>query len=298
MLAGGLNTLGIHPTGGEYAHLSLVNLLDLMEHKEFRRTLDRFRSAGISVEFELHALSYLLPRDLFDSHPEMFRMDENNIRTCTRDMCASSQDALEIVSSRAEKLSTLLPSDTGKYYFWTDDSSTGGYCCPQCQQLSVSDQALIIYQAIARGIRRAHHDAKQCYLAYHATLKAPHSLRPDDAIFLEYAPFRRNPHVPMMEPSCEANAGEGAHLPELLNFFGRKDSRVLEYWIDNSMYSGWKKPPKPLVLDREVISLDASWYCQMGFTEATSFGCFLGEDYEKLYGEPPIVSYGQVLSRK
>ena len=74
-------------------------------------------------------------------------------------------------------------------------------------------------------------------------------------------------------------------------FFSWKDSKVLEYWLDNSLFSGWKKPPKEFKADDEKIKKEVAEYASLGFEIISTFGCFLGEDYEELYGEPDISAF-------
>ena len=96
--------------------------------------------------------------------------------------------------------------------------------------------------------------------------------------------------------SCDENRREVAPLRALLDYFGAKDARVLDYWMDNSLFSGWKKPPKPFSLDEETMRRDVEFYASLGFENITAFGCYLGPDYQSLYGEPPLKTYGDLLS--
>ena len=69
----------------------------------------------------------------------------------------------------------------------------------------------------------------------------------------------------------------------------------MEYWIDNSRFSNWTKPPKHMTLNEEVMRKDVAFYRELGFESLTSFACYLGEDYYTLYGEPPVQRYGEIL---
>jgi hypothetical protein len=66
---------------------------------------------------------------------------------------------------------------------------------------------------------------------------------------------------------------------------------VLEYWLDNSLFSKWKKPPQPFSWDPEVMRQDLAYYESLGFEDATVFACYLGSDYEELHGAPDIEAY-------
>ncbi|HPJ76208.1 MAG TPA: hypothetical protein PLS36_05170, partial [Clostridia bacterium] len=76
-----IDVIGIHPVGGYRASESLSELVELMEDNNFTNLIDEAIEQGIKIEYEMHAASYLLPRDLFLSNPEYFRMDENGNRT-------------------------------------------------------------------------------------------------------------------------------------------------------------------------------------------------------------------------
>ena len=77
-------------------------------------------------------------------------------------------------------------------------------------------------------------------------------------------------------------------LRNLLDFFGKDDAKVLEYWYDNSLFSKWKKPPVSFTPDSEAILRDYAFYRDLGFKNLSSFACFLGADYVELYGEPDL----------
>lgn len=69
----GVDVVGIHPVGGEKACESLAAMLRWLETDDAVNLIDYACSAGVGIEYELHAGSYLLPRELFSSHPEYFR---------------------------------------------------------------------------------------------------------------------------------------------------------------------------------------------------------------------------------
>ena len=282
--------LGIHPVGGMDAESSLCELLELSKTKEFQKKLEKVRSFGIKIEYEVHALSWLVERGLFEKNPGWFRFGKNG-RTPDFHMCASNEAALEHLSERAELLAKLLPSDTGRYHFWIDDTKDGACECGSCAGLSPSDQALRIYNAILRGIKRYDSGASGCYLAYYNTLSVPEKVRPDAGIFLEFAPITRDTKKRLDDPESPVNKAELSNIAPLLDFFGKENSQALEYHIDNSLFSNWKKPPKKLTIDKNVIKSDIKLYERLGFSMMTSFGCFLSDDYIDLWGVPPIAEY-------
>ena len=296
MSAAGLNSLGLHPVGGNKSHNSMLRAIDWHTLPETRALFAEAARLGISVEYEAHSMGWLLPRHLFSLHPEWFRMNENGERTPDHNFCVSNPDALAYVAERAALLAKLLPTGSSKYYYWLDDVSGGACHCPACRALSASDQQLRAVNAMLSGLRTVDPQAQLCYIAYHETLAVPRCTEPADGVFLEYAPFRRDHHRPLNDVSCEKNVIATAPLKDLIAFFGKKNARALDYWMDNSLFSGWTKPPKAFSLDEDVMRRDCEYYASLGMEPVTSFGCYLGPDYQQLHGDPSLSAYGSILS--
>lgn len=291
----GLNTVGVHPAGGLEAHRTLAACMEFAGTERFRDFRRRMNRAGIAVEFEAHALTWLLPRDLFGEKPEWFRMEENGERNPRFNCCASSQEALSFIRERTAGLASVLRSDTGRYHFWIDDVAEARCHCPLCRNLSASDQALRITNAVAEGVRMADPAGKTAYLAYCGTLNTPKETEPLPTVFLEFAPIGRDFDRSLFDPASEKNAAQTASLPALLDFFGREDAKALDYWVDNSLFSGWKLPPKQFALNEAVCHADVRGYAELGFEAVTSFGCYLGENYRDLWGDAPVGEYFRIL---
>jgi hypothetical protein len=162
--------------------------------------------------------------------------------------------------------------------------------------MSHSDQALTIVHAMLAGLKRTDPEAKLSFLAYHDTMETP-NIKPHPDVYLEFAPMARDHHVPLSAPHCAKNAGQFQPLASLLRTFGCKDATALDYWMDNSMFSGWKKPPRKLVPDLQVAAADVDVYRQMGMEYITTFACYLGEDYRELWGDPPVRDFIAAISQ-
>lgn len=283
----GVDTVGLHPVGGENAHESLERLLALLETEEFRGLIDLARSLGLKIEYEMHAGSWLLPRGEFDAHPQWQRVDREGNRSTSGNFCVSQPEALDYVCDRAEELVSRLYGSENRYYFWLDDGVDLRCHCEKCRNLSASDQQLTVMNAVIDRLRGKDPEAKLAFLAYHACMEPPERVKPAPGIFLEYAPINRGFDKPVREQDCtDANA-----LEKLLAYFGAEDAKVLEYWFDNSLFSGWKKPPKPFSVDPSLVREDVSYYASLGFSNIASFACYLGEDYEELYGEAELPAF-------
>ena len=288
-----VNTLGIHPEGGAGAPKSLERLLELLKTPEYRGLIDFARSRGLRIEYEIPAAGYLMDKSLFAEHPEYFRMNSAGERTSDWNFCVSNPDALALFARRAAELAQALYGSGKDFYFWMDDGR-GIHCnCPKCRALSPSDQQYIALRAAIGEIRRHIPDARMAYLAYIDTIEPPTAVENDGAIFLEYAPFEK--YTARGEDREERISHEKTMIAPLLDCFGRENSKVLEYWYDNSLFSRWKKPPARFVLDEEAMLSDIREYREMGFARASTFACFLGDDYEELYGEADILPFAMAF---
>lgn len=286
MADGGIKILGIHPHGGGRATESLKELLELLETKEYRELIDYAIERGLEIEYEMHAARNLMPAELFESHPEYFRAMANGERTPNLNFCVSNPEALALVAKNAAELARKLYKSRPVFYFWLDDAYNCHCKCEKCKNLSPSDQQLIACNAMLAEIRKHIPEAKLAYLAYQDTLEVPENVKPDDGIFLEYAPIEKYKNTAPERIEVERNM-----LMKQAEFFSWKDSKVLEYWLDNSLFSGWKKPPKEFKADDEKIKKEVAEYADLGFEIISTFGCFLGEDYDELYGEADISAF-------
>ena len=283
-----VSALGLHPVGGLDSHRRVLELAEKGFSPEQDKILKNLIRNGISIEYELHVMSFLLPRELFPANPEYFRMNEKGERTPDFNLCPSNKDSLEIVSDSAESLAKMLEYSSEIYNFWLDDVFDASCFCPECQKYTPSDQALIIYNAVLRGLKRVNKNAKQSFLAYCSTSNPPVKVTPEDGIFLEFAPFKRDFAKPLYDGENRIPVKQAL---DNISFFGTKNSKALEYWLDNSMNSGWKKPPKEFHLNREVLEKDMEFYEKAGYEYITAFACYLGEDYNDLFGIPDLVEY-------
>lgn len=105
MANAGIDVLGLHCIGGSNAHEHLENdINNLFCKNEYRELIDYAKSKGLEIEYSLHAMSCLLPRTLFESHPEYFRCDETGARTKKYNFCPSNEQPLNMVADNAATL--------------------------------------------------------------------------------------------------------------------------------------------------------------------------------------------------
>ncbi|MDD4774250.1 MAG: DUF4838 domain-containing protein [Eubacteriales bacterium] len=291
----GLTTLGVHKIAVPGTR-SVDALLTELASPHGRELINRIEKAGVTVEYELHAMEWLLPRELFADRPELFRADKNGKRTNDLNCCPSNDNALELISANALRLAKLLDQTSDNYFLWLDDAKDSHCACGGCRGMNNADQALTVVGAILRGLRVHNPRARAAFLSYTDTLQVP-SLTPDEGIFLEFAPMNRDHTQPIAAPGNESGRIYTQLLPRLLERFKPEQTHILEYWLDNALYSGYRKPPVKVPFEPAVTEADVAYYTGLGITNIKTFGSFIGEDYFRLHGKPPLGEYGEILAR-
>ncbi|MCC6445635.1 MAG: DUF4838 domain-containing protein [Armatimonadetes bacterium] len=278
-----------------------INTLDLAHQTDWaaksdlgQKTLADCRRLKIEVEFSMHAPGVFLPRELYDKDPSMFRMDEQGNRVREGNLCVHSENALEIFCENAVKNAQLVRPTTGRYYYWIDDGQP--MCrCPKCRELSDSDQALLLERRLLKALRRIDRNAALSHLAYARTMPAPSKIQPEKGIFLQFAPIERDSFKPL-EDAAHARLME--RLDANLSVFGREGSQALEYWMDNSRFSGWKEENIRRVPWRQDIFLsDLAAYARRGIRHIRTYAVWFDAKYVRNYGPPPFDEYAAGLKR-
>jgi hypothetical protein len=289
MKAAGLNLLGIHNGGGaEYARRADRHLAEFGAN---RRTglIGRAMEADLDVEYELHAMTTLLPRSEFRRHPSWFLHDYwQGKRIPDFNFCPHSRRAMERVALNARRLSGRFHSTTGRHFFWSDDNRY--WChCERCRSLSNSDQELMVMNGLLKAIRRDRADARLAYLAYLHTMEPPVVIKPATGVFLEFAPFQRCFRHAINDPRCSVNLRNWNGLLRLLEVFDAREAHVLEYWLDQHYIGSNKEAVLP------VMRMDARAYAGLGIRSVTSFATF---DPKRRLGEKDrqaVLRYGEAL---
>jgi hypothetical protein len=288
-----INVLGIHTnTLSE----NLSDLRSFIESNEGQLLFKECEKATISIEFESHALHELLPRELFDSHPEYFRLDNDGVRKKDYNMCFSSEGAYKEIEKNIGKITKWLKPSTHRYFFWTDDVEHSFCNCDSCKKYSESEQALLFENRLLEMLRKTDSLATLAHLAYGSTYRAPVNVKPAKGIFLEYAPINRDYLKPLSDEHMQ-------NLKENLQVFPTNTAHILEYWLDASMFSKWDR--KNLVRvpwDKSSCDRDVKFYTDLGISSITTFGTWmLNSDYFSKYGEDDthqiVKEYGLILKR-
>lgn len=275
-LASGINTIGTHMKPGE--------VIAFMQSDAGKAFYGECSELGIQVEHQLHAMTELLPRELFEEDPSMFRMDKDGNRVADFNFCPHSEKALDIVAAKAAEFARALPATNHRYYFWLDDNSS--VCqCPECAGYSASDQALMIENRMIKAIREVDPQAMLAHLAYQATMEPPVKVKPEEGIFLEFAPIEREWDRPLADRDAPGRKGRMSHgrvlelLEANLEVFPAETAVVLEYWLDVSLASDWRKPAVNLPWHPGVFTSDLATYSGYGIRNITSFAVYMDSTY-------------------
>ena len=290
-----ITTIGLH------AARCLDVLVDFVKSERGQSFLGTCGRLGIGVEYELHAMGTLLSRELFGSPKiDMFRTDLAGQRNPDFNCCASSREALEIIAEKAVEYGRILKPTTGRYFYWPDDGKEWCHCA-ECKGLTSSEQATLVENAIVAALRKhLEPDATLSHISYHLTLFPPKKVKPHEGLFLEFAPIGRvynraidDPQVELKnnDPEPRSHAGYLDILDANLEVFPRETARILEYWLDVSRFSRWKRPAVKLPWSDSVMKADANAYAKRGIRHATTFATWIDADYVRRFGEPPLAEY-------
>ncbi|MDB4517047.1 DUF4838 domain-containing protein [Crocinitomicaceae bacterium] len=285
----GLTTIGVHHQNSPQAVIRCV------KSDVGQRFLEQCQKLGLEVEYELHAMKELLPRELFAKNPDMFRMDDKGQRVADFNCCVHSDRALEIICQNALAIAKVLRPTSSRYFYWGDDGRP--WCqCPKCQELSPSEQALVIENRLCRALREVDLKAQVAHLSYHNTLTPPKKVKPDEGVFLEFAPIKRRYDIPY-EQQQDPKLAEGLHaLKANLDVFPKDTAQVLEYWLDVSRFSRWKRPGVKLPWNREVFVADVETYRTRGIRHVTTFAAWIDAKYRERFGDLDFIEeYGEGL---
>jgi len=287
----GLSTIGIHHQNSPKA------VMEWVKSDAGQRFLNQCRTLGIEVEYELHAMKELLPRELFNKNPEWFRMNDQGERTSDANCCVHSRHALEIITENALTIAKALPSTTGRYFLWGDDGST--WCrCPKCRGLLPSEQALVVENAMLQALQQVDAKAQLAHLAYGSTLQAPKQIKPRQGIFLEFAPSDRRYDVPYSKQDTKIPCSIEV-LDANLQVFPRETAHILEYWLDVSLHSQRRRPAVKVPWNRNMFLADVATYRQRGIQHITTFAAWIDADYKERFANLDFIDeYGAGLSAR
>jgi hypothetical protein len=198
---------------------------------------------GIRLEIGLHGMSEMLPRELFETRPELFRMfqpeDFYGKRMNDSNFCCNHPDSKRIVQENYRK---KVKSLKGIYavHNWADDLPAGGWCmCPLCRSYTPTDQSMIAMRHFAEVIRQEKLPMRVPVIAYHDTMYPGKLVPAPKEGFLLYAPRERCYAHALNDSECTNNRYYFKALQEwMAKFDGINDAHTFEYYFDQILFRG------------------------------------------------------------
>lgn len=81
-----------------------------------------------------------------------------------------------------------------------------------------------------------------------------------------------------------------------LEVFPNDTAQVLEYWLDVTRFSRWKRPGVKLPWNREVFLADVETYWERGIRHITTSAAWIDAKYKERFGDLGFIEeYGEEL---
>ena len=85
-------------------------------------------------------------------------------------------------------------------------------------------------------------------------------------------------------------------LEELLELFPPDKVHILEYWLDSSLYSNYRKPARKPLFINDVVKRDIQAYYSFGIRSITTFAVYMDGEYFKTHGDSELEFYAEQLT--
>lgn len=218
-------------------------------------------SLGFRCETGGHGLSELVPRKLFSSNPELFRMSQPEDffgkRQPDYNACLTHPETAKIIRESYRKKIRRFP-EIYAFHAWPEDLPGGGWCyCSRCRALSPSDQALLATRYLCEAVEKEKLALRVPMLVYHDTLPPPILLKPHPKSFLLFAPRERCYGHALSDPDCPRNTFYLDSLKSWSELYqGISDSHTFEYYLDQVLFRGMY-PFLPDVILRDMKTYES-----------------------------------------
>lgn len=287
-----IKSIGLHSL---YQFGGVKSYLEWLNTKETQDLIAKFENEGFSFTHFLHAVDYLLPRDLYQDHPDWFRENEKGQRTNDWNLCPSNKQALSYLENSSFDLAKKLKQKNHYYHLWLDDSINSFCHCEKCQNISPFDQNMIVVKSILKGLKKYDQEAMLSFLAYQDSFGIP-KIKPPKDIFLEFAPINRN-HNKSIDSDDENNVNNRKVFDGLAMLF-TNNIHILEYYLDVSYFCNWKKEDaKQLTINKDVLQKDLLYYKSKGATSIYSFAGFVDKSWIDKYGDEQLQEYSLLVDK-
>ena len=239
---------------------------------------DLAEKLGFRLEQGGHELDTLLPKEEFESSPELFRRDQPEDffgkRTSDFNFCVTNPEAKRIIQENYRgKIRSLHEEGFYAWHTWHEDLPAGGWClCPTCRSFASSDQAMLAMSMLAEVIREEGLPMRVPFLAYHDTLFPGRKIDPPGETFLLFAPRERCYAHALNEPSCPNSRRHLEAVREwMAKYKGISDAHTFEYYLDRVLFRGLYPFLPEVILDDMRVYQEAGIESHMVLQVGTAF---------------------------
>lgn len=212
------------------------NRINMTGNRDYPSMIEAFEKRGIVNWTGGHLIPRLLPRSLFDTNPDYFRMDPTGKRMPNGNFCASNKDALALV---AENAVTHLKEHPYSHNLeiWGEDVRDGSWCyCPECSRMTVQDQYLTVCNAVAKKVKEAGYTIDIDAIAYHDSIEPDVTITPEPNLKMMWAPRERSYGHALNDMGSDRNQWYRECFEKWAEIFGPKNMDLFEYYNDNILF--------------------------------------------------------------
>jgi len=231
-------------------------------------TLDNieFDRRGVAVRWgSSHTIPQMIDRKLFETKPELFRMDQTGKRVPNGNVCATNPETVLLCAQWVMNFFKQNPRlDTcpmGGQDIWG-----GAWCsCEKCRVYSPSEQAALLINGVHAHLRKNNIQGRCSYSAYRDTLRYDlKKVKLDPEVHVGYAPRERSYGHAHSDASSERNRWFWRNLQDWRrNHAGPLN--LTDYYHDSILFYSL---PAPTV---QVIAQDLRDYAKLNARGVTSF---------------------------
>jgi hypothetical protein len=231
-------------------------------------TLDNaeFDRRGVAVRWgSSHTIPQMLDRKLFETKPELFRMNQTGKRVPDGNVCVTNPETVALcarwVTNFFKQNPMLDTCPMGGQDIWG-----GAWCnCEKCRAYSPSEQAAVLINGVHEHLRKNNVKGRCSYSAYRDTLRYDlKKVKLDPEVHIGYAPRERSYGHAHSDVSSERNRWFWSNLQD----WRRNHSGPLnltDYYQDSILFYSL---PAPTV---QVIAQDLRDYSKLNARGITSF---------------------------
>ena len=232
-----------------------------------------------------HSVPLMLPKELFATRPDLFRMDQTGKRVPDGNVCVSNQETIRLC---ADVVMNWFRAHPESEYFTVmgQDIWGGAWCsCDKCKPYTASEQNVILINGIHGILRKEGIKGRCAYAAYRDTLRCDlNRVRMDPEVRVGYAPRERSYGHGLADASSERNRWFWNNLAE----WRRKHSGpigITDYYHDCILFYAFAVPTV------RVITEDMRSYGKLNVVGTGSY--MMGRFSWYSYG-PSLYVYGRL----